>query len=258
MVNAANCHPRADLEMMLQSRAQVEEERQQQQTQQQVSGLAGRGFQNLALATDPTLLASMAQGEGNGNGGGATDMTGMPSQALNPDAATESVAIASSNNAAQTNDMMFGGNDEQLRERIQEMRDRAARGEGPPMGGGMGGPGGGPGGFRGPGGGGQIIRIGGRRGFNLNKPHGSLFYSASDGVFDAKPYSLNGLPTTQPSYFQQRFGATLGGPLKIPHIYNGGTKTFFFLNYSGNRSTIRTTCSPPFPRWRNAPAISPA
>ena len=63
-----------------------------------------------------------------------------------------------------------------------------------------------------------------------------MFYSASDGVFDAKPYSLNGEPTTQPSYFQQRFGGTLGGPLKIPHIYNGGTKTFFFLNYSGNRS----------------------
>ncbi|MFI5111327.1 MAG: carboxypeptidase regulatory-like domain-containing protein [Terriglobales bacterium] len=237
IVNAATCHPRADLEMMLQSRAQVEEQRQQQ-TQQQGAGLAGRGFQNLALATDPTGMASMGQGEVGGNGGGATDMTGIPSQALNPDAATESVAIASSNNAAQTNDMMFGGNDEQMRERIQEFRDRAARGEGGNMGGGgMGGPGGGPGGFGGPGGGGgQIIRIGGRRGFNLNKPHGSLFYSASDGVFDAKPYSLNGQPTTQPSYLQQRFGATLGGPLKIPHIYNGGTKTFFFLNYSGNRS----------------------
>ena len=235
VVNAANCHPRADLEMMLQSRAQAEEQRQQQQTQQQVAGLASRGFQNLALATDPS---GMGQSEGNGNGGGATDMTGMPSQALNPDAATESVAIASSNNAAQTNDMMFGGNDEQMRERIQEFRDRAARGEFGNMGGGMGGPGGGPGGRGGPGGGGgQIIRIGGRRGFNLNKPHGALFYSASDGVFDAKPYSLNGLPTTQPGYLQQRFGATLGGPLKIPHIYNGGAKTFFFLNYSGNRST---------------------
>ncbi len=237
VVSAANCHPRVDLEMMLQSRAQQEEQRQQRQTQQQIAGMAGRGFQNLSLATDPT---AMMQGEGGGNGGGATDMSGLPSQALNPDAATESVAVASSNNAAQSNDTMFGGNDEQMRERIQEMRDRAARGENVGFGG-MGGPGGGPGGFhgpRGPGGpgGGQIIRIGGRRGFNLNKPHGALFYSASDGVFDAKPYSLNGEPTTQPSYFQQRFGATLGGPLKVPHIYNGGTKTFFFLNYSGNRS----------------------
>src|ERR1051326_853847 len=35
---------------------------------------------------------------------------------------------------------------------------------------------------------------------------------------------------------QQRFGASVGAPLKIPHIYDGGTKTFFFANYSGNRS----------------------
>ena len=239
VVNAANCHPRADLEMMLQSRVQQEEQRQQRQTQQQVAGMAGRGFQNLALAGDPS---GVAPGENGNAGGSATDMGSMPSQALNPDAATESVAIASSNNAAQSNDMMFGGNDEQMRERIQEMRERAGRGENVGF---IGDPGGGPGGFGGfggpggpggPGVGRQVIRIGGRRGFNLNKPHGSLFYSASDGVFDAKPYSLNGEPTTQPGYFQQRFGATLGGPLKIPHIYNGGTKTFFFLNYSGNRS----------------------
>lgn len=242
VVNAANCHLRADLEMMLQSRVQAEEQRQQRQAQQQVAGVSGRGFQNLALAADPSGMAGMAQGEGAGNGG-ATDISGIPSQAMNPDAATESVAISSSNNAAQTNEMMFGGNDEQMRERIQEMRDRAARGEpgvymnGGPGGNGMflGPGGGGPGGFGGPGSV-QIIRIGGRRGMNINKPHGSLFYSASDGVFDAKPYSLNGLPTTQPDYFQQRFGGTLGGPLKIPHIYNGGTKTFFFLNYFGNRS----------------------
>ncbi|MBZ5566623.1 MAG: TonB-dependent receptor [Acidobacteriia bacterium] len=240
VVNAANCHPRADLEMMLQSRAQAEEQRQQRQTQQQVAGLATRGFQNLSLAADPA--SAMEQAGGEGNIGNATDLSGMPSQALNPDTATESVAIASSNNAAQTNEMMFGGNDEQLRERIQEMRERAARGEGGPilMGGpggapGMGGPGGGPGGFGGPGGG-QIIRLGGRRGFNFNKPHGALFYSASDGVFDAKPYSLTGQPTVKPDYLQQRFGGTLGGPLKIPHIYDGGTKTFFFLNYFGNRS----------------------
>ncbi|HET9283832.1 MAG TPA: hypothetical protein VFR24_17930, partial [Candidatus Angelobacter sp.] len=36
---------------------------------------------------------------------------------------------------------------------------------------------------------------------------------------------------------QNRFGASIGGPLNIPHIYNGGTKTFLFGNYSGSRST---------------------
>src|SRR5262249_22588801 len=35
---------------------------------------------------------------------------------------------------------------------------------------------------------------------------------------------------------QQRFGATLGGPLVIPKVVNS-PRTFFFLNYTGNHST---------------------
>ena len=32
-----------------------------------------------------------------------------------------------------------------------------------------------------------------------------------------------------------QFGATEGGPLYIPHIYNGHDKTFFFIAYEGYR-----------------------
>ncbi|HEX3587285.1 MAG TPA: TonB-dependent receptor, partial [Candidatus Angelobacter sp.] len=39
------------------------------------------------------------------------------------------------------------------------------------------------------------------------------------------------------SYGQKRFGVTIGGPLNIPHIYKGGTKTFLFGSYTGSRST---------------------
>ena len=34
---------------------------------------------------------------------------------------------------------------------------------------------------------------------------------------------------------RQRFGASLGGPLNIPGIYKGGSRTFFFVNYNGSR-----------------------
>ena len=34
---------------------------------------------------------------------------------------------------------------------------------------------------------------------------------------------------------RQRFGASIGGPLNIPGIYKGGSKTFFFVNYNGSR-----------------------
>ena len=39
-------------------------------------------------------------------------------------------------------------------------------------------------------------------------------------------------PTTSSS----ATGSSFGGPLTIPHLFNGGTRTSFFLNYSGNHS----------------------
>ena len=55
-------------------------------------------------------------------------------------------------------------------------------------------------------------------------------------MFDAAPYTLNGRPREEPDYVQQRYGASLGGPLSIPGLFNGGTRTSFFFNYAGNHS----------------------
>ena len=103
----------------------------------------------------------------------------------------------------------------------------AAGQQGP--GGGRGGPGGfggGPGGFGGPFGG---------RGRGANQIRGSVYQSMDSSVLDTAPFALNGQPTVKPDYFQQRLGATLGGPLVIPHIVNS-PRTFFFVNYTGNHS----------------------
>ncbi len=250
LINAANCHPRADLEMTLLSRVPATQPREaQQQPGEQLASALNGAVQSLQLSGDGGMPGGAVE---NGLPGGApqsSDMTGMPQAGLNPDAPTESLAVAGA--SGQTNDFMFGGNNEEMRQRIEEIRERARRGElgpgdaiqimgGPGGGPGPGGPGlgGGPGVGGGPGmGGGQVMVLGGRGGrFNINKPHGALFYSVDDSTFDAKPYSLTGAATPKADYRQQRFGATLGGPLKIPHIYDGGTKTFFFLNYFGNRA----------------------
>ena len=69
-----------------------------------------------------------------------------------------------------------------------------------------------------------------------NRLRGSIYDSVSSSALDAAPFSLNGQATSKPSYFQQRFGGTIGGPLTIPKLYTGDTRTFFFLNYTGNRS----------------------
>jgi outer membrane receptor protein involved in Fe transport len=63
-----------------------------------------------------------------------------------------------------------------------------------------------------------------------------VFYSLGGSGLDASPYPLNG-PQQKADYLQQRFGATLGGPLKIPGVYDGSTRTSFFFSYMGNHST---------------------
>jgi trimeric autotransporter adhesin len=79
------------------------------------------------------------------------------------------------------------------------------------------------------------MMITGRRGFDINHPHGSLYYGIGDSALNAAPYALVGEPATNPAYQQYSFGGSIGGPLNIPKIYHGGTKTFFFANYNGHR-----------------------
>jgi len=63
--------------------------------------------------------------------------------------------------------------------------------------------------------------------------HGSLFEYLQNDAFDASPYGFNG---KAPKHFNT-FGGSLGGPVDIPHLYNGKSNTFFFLDYEGNRRT---------------------
>ena len=61
--------------------------------------------------------------------------------------------------------------------------------------------------------------------------HGSLFEYLQNDALDADPYGFNG---KAPKHFNT-FGGSLGGPLSIPHLYDGKDRTFFFLDYEGNR-----------------------
>ena len=80
------------------------------------------------------------------------------------------------------------------------------------------------------------MMLGGGRGrFDINRPHGSVYYSVGDSALDAAPYALNDSSSDKASYLRQRFGVALGGPLNIPGIYKGGSKTFFFAHYNGSR-----------------------
>ena len=62
-----------------------------------------------------------------------------------------------------------------------------------------------------------------------------------NSVLDATPFSLAGQNTPKPSYNDVTGMATLGGPLRIPHIQENGLN--FFVSYQWTRNRISTTQS---------------
>lgn len=66
-----------------------------------------------------------------------------------------------------------------------------------------------------------------------NHLHGTLYDFLRNDAFDARDF----FSATVPKLTQNQFGATIGGPVVLPKIYNGRDKTFFFFSYEGLRSS---------------------
>jgi hypothetical protein len=66
-----------------------------------------------------------------------------------------------------------------------------------------------------------------------NQLHGSGFEYFQDSGLDATVLNFS---FKAPRTFNT-FGGSLGGPVVIPKLYNGRNKTFFFVDYEGNRKT---------------------
>ncbi len=67
-----------------------------------------------------------------------------------------------------------------------------------------------------------------------NHLHGTLFETARNAAFGlAKQRGFITSPTADanPPLVRNEFGASVGGPIVIPHIYNGKGKSFFFFAY---------------------------
>jgi hypothetical protein len=68
-----------------------------------------------------------------------------------------------------------------------------------------------------------------------NNFHGSLYEYLRNTVFDANNWFANFNNRPRPPEQQNDFGGTLGGPVRIPGLYNGKDRTFFFFSYEGLR-----------------------
>ncbi len=86
-----------------------------------------------------------------------------------------------------------------------------------------------------------------------NAYHGTLFEFLRNDAFDARNYDfLNTRPGKAP-YRQNQFGYTLGGPVRIPKLFDGRNRLFFMSNYEGFKSrTTRVASATTFtPAMRN-------
>ncbi len=66
-----------------------------------------------------------------------------------------------------------------------------------------------------------------------NKLHGSAYEYLQNQFLDATPYGTDA--ANKPHKVANDFGASIGGPLIIPHLYNGRDHSFFFGDYEGLR-----------------------
>jgi hypothetical protein len=69
-----------------------------------------------------------------------------------------------------------------------------------------------------------------------NNVHGSAFEYLQNSALDATPYGFD----SKARKAFNTFGGSFSGPVKIPRLYNGKDRTFFFADYEGNRRSFST------------------
>ncbi len=77
-----------------------------------------------------------------------------------------------------------------------------------------------------------------------NDYHGAVFLYHQNRALDAANPFVTPNATTgirpKPFKISNNFGVTVGGPVRIPYLYNGKDKTFFFTTYEGARMRRQT------------------
>lgn len=98
---------------------------------------------------------------------------------------------------------------------------------------------------------GGVVNITTKAGTNQLHGSGSEYYSGSR-PFTAEPYFTPAGKSVPSTHFSQ-YGATIGGPVVIPHVINGHNKLFFFYAYEGYKgnSPATTITSVPTQAERN-------
>jgi hypothetical protein len=73
--------------------------------------------------------------------------------------------------------------------------------------------------------------------------HGTVFDYLRNDAVDANDWFNNQYSEPKTALRQNDFGGTFGGPIRLPHLYNGVGKSFFFVSYEGLRLVEPTPAS---------------
>lgn len=68
-----------------------------------------------------------------------------------------------------------------------------------------------------------------------NEFHGTLYEYLRNKLLNANTFFNNRAGIERPAFTQNQFGGNAGGPLVIPHLYDGRNKTFWFFSMEGFR-----------------------
>jgi hypothetical protein len=74
-----------------------------------------------------------------------------------------------------------------------------------------------------------------------NQFHGSAYELHRDAALDAKNFFENLAGIKKAPFVWNEFGGSAGGPVIIPHLYDGRNRTFIFGAYDGSRLRLGTT-----------------
>ena len=68
-----------------------------------------------------------------------------------------------------------------------------------------------------------------------NDFHGRAFFYFRNESLNSNDWTDNSLGNPRQAFDQKNYGAAVGGPIRIPHVYNGKDRTFFYAAWEGER-----------------------
>src|SRR3984957_17858237 len=69
-----------------------------------------------------------------------------------------------------------------------------------------------------------------------NQLHGTFYEFAEDTPLNALPFGSSST-SVKPDAYRYQTGATVGGPIVLPRLYNGHNKSFFFFDFEDSRQS---------------------